>query len=167
VRDVEHVLVVGADGSPASDRALEWALEEARRRGATVRVVTAFGPVQHGGTLDEPAAARRAREAAERVQVEQVARVAHAYRDVVMTEEVVGGRPVERLVEAAREASLQVVGSHGAGRLQQLLVGSVAAGCIRAADCPVVVLPAPHLPTLEAEQVEALGSSGYHPGPMY
>jgi len=130
--------------------------------------------VQHGGTLDEPAAARRAREAAERVQVEQVARVADAYRDVVMTEEdvvmteeVVAGRPVERLVEAAAEASLLVVGSHGAGRLQQLLVGSVAAGCIRAADCPVVVLPAPHLPTLEAEQVEALGSSGYHPGPMY
>ena len=66
--ETQELLVVGADGSPASDRALEWALDEARRRGGTVRVVTAFGAVQHGGTLDEPTVARQAREAAERVQ---------------------------------------------------------------------------------------------------
>jgi nucleotide-binding universal stress UspA family protein len=166
--ETQDVLVVGADGSPASDRALEWALDEARRRGGTVRVVTAFGAVQHGGTLDEPTVARQAREAAERVQAEQLARVAGPYRDdVALAEEVVEGRPVERLVEAARHATLLVVGSHGYGRLQQLLVGSVAAGCIRAAGCPVVVLPAPQLPTLEPPELQALGTAGYQPGPMY
>jgi nucleotide-binding universal stress UspA family protein len=168
MHEPEDLLVVGADGSPASDRALEWALDEARRRRATVRVVTTFGPVQHGGTLDEPTAARHAREAAEHVQAEQLTRVAGPYReDVSLAAEVVEGRAVERLVDAARHARLLVVGSHGYGRLQQLLVGSVAAGCIRAAGCPVVVLPAPHLPTLEPQELQALGTSGYHPGPMY
>jgi nucleotide-binding universal stress UspA family protein len=168
MRQTHELLVVGADGSPASDRALQWALDEARRRRAEVRVVTAFGAVQHGGTLDEPTVTRHAREAAERVQAEQLARVAGPYReDVALAEDVVEGRPVERLVEASRHATLLVVGSHGYGRLQQLLVGSVAAGCIRAAGCPVVVLPAPHLPALEPRELQALGTDGYHPGPMY
>lgn len=168
MQDRQDVLVVGSDGSPASDRALEWALHEARRRRGVVEVVTAFGPEQHGGTLDEPSVARHAREAAERVQTEQLVRVAGPYRDdVEISGEVVDGRPVERLVEAAQHAELLVVGSHGNGRLHEVLVGSVAAGCIRAAGCPVVVLPAPHLPALEKPQLEALAAERYQPGPMY
>jgi nucleotide-binding universal stress UspA family protein len=166
--DAQDVLVVGSDGSPGSDRALEWALEEARRRRAAVEVVTAFGPVQQRGTLDEPTSARNARQSAERAQAEQLARIAHPYRDRVdVTGEVVAGRAVERLVEASHHASLLVVGSHGNGRLHEVLVGSVAAGCIRAADCPVVVLPAPHLPALEKHELQALGTHQYQPGPMY
>ena len=136
------VLVVGADGSAASDRALEWALQEARRRGAEVQVITTYGPVQHAGALAETSRARHAREAAEKSQAEQLTRVAEPYRrDVAVTPEVVDGHPAERLVEASREASLLVLGSHGAGAVHQALVGSVTAACVKAAYCPVVVLP--------------------------
>jgi nucleotide-binding universal stress UspA family protein len=160
----QDVVVVGVDGSPASDRALEWALEEARRRGAAVEVVTAFGHAQHGGTLGEPTVARRAREAAEREQAEQVNRVAEPYRDDVdVSLEVLDGRPVDRLVEAAAHAILLVVGSHGYGRVHDALVGSVAAGCIRNATCPVVVLPDEHLTPLEPHE----RGRTYNPGPMY
>lgn len=35
-------IVVGVDGSPRAERALEWAIEEARLRGASVNIIYAF-----------------------------------------------------------------------------------------------------------------------------
>jgi nucleotide-binding universal stress UspA family protein len=152
--ETQDVIVVGLDGSAASDRALEWALQEAQRRGWAVAVVTAFGHNTHGG-LDETTVTRHSREAAEKAQVEQIDRVAEPYReDVTLAVEVLEGPPVERLIEAAQHARLLVVGSHGYGRVRTILVGSVAAGCIRNATCPVVVLPAPHLEPLESKALQ-------------
>ena len=153
--ETQNVIVVGVDGSPASDRALEWAMQEGRRRGSTVEVVTAWGHVGHVGSLAESSVTREAREAAETAQVRQIDKVADAYRDdVTLSCEVVEGPPVERLVDAARHAGLLVVGSHGYGRARENLVGSVTAGCILNATCPVVVLPAPHLEPLESQALQ-------------
>ena len=49
-------IVVGIDGSPASVRALHWAVEEARLRGATVRVVHAWSFPYHSGEIAHRAA---------------------------------------------------------------------------------------------------------------
>ncbi|MEO7060887.1 MAG: universal stress protein, partial [Lapillicoccus sp.] len=38
---VPQPVVVGVDGSAASDRALEWAIDEAHRRGLPIRLVHA------------------------------------------------------------------------------------------------------------------------------
>ena len=153
--ETQNVIVVGVDGSPASDRALEWAMQEGRRRGWTVEVVTAFGHAKHVGGMAETTVTRQAREAAETAQVHQIDKVA-AYRDdVTLACEVVEGPAVERLVEASRHAGLLVVGSRGYGLVREILVGSVAAGCIRNATCPVVVLPAPHLEPLLSQELQA------------
>jgi len=50
----------------------------------------------------------------------------------------------EVLTTAAADADLLVLGSHGHGRLFHAVLGSVAEQCIRAAVCPVVVVPVPH-----------------------
>jgi nucleotide-binding universal stress UspA family protein len=42
VRAQERVIVVGVDGSKSSSEALKWAAEEARLRGATLKVVRAW-----------------------------------------------------------------------------------------------------------------------------
>ena len=48
------------------------------------------------------------------------------------------------LREAARmNSDLIVIGSHGHGVLYEAVIGSVAAGVIRHAVCPVMVVPAP------------------------
>lgn len=56
---------------------------------------------------------------------------------------LVQGPTVEKLLEEANrlQAELIVIGSHGHGRLHDLLVGSVAEGVLRHAGLPVLVVP--------------------------
>jgi nucleotide-binding universal stress UspA family protein len=56
----------------------------------------------------------------------------------------VQGAIVEKIMHEASEqhADLIVIGSHGHGAFYDLLVGSVTQGVIKAAQCPVAVVPA-------------------------
>jgi nucleotide-binding universal stress UspA family protein len=54
--------------------------------------------------------------------------------------EVLTGRPLEELLAAARGADLLVVGARGIGRVEQLLLGSVAEGAVTRAPVPVLVV---------------------------
>jgi nucleotide-binding universal stress UspA family protein len=58
---------------------------------------------------------------------------------------MVQGSPAERIEEHAQRlgADLMVLGSHGHGRLHQLLVGSVANAVLKRATIPVVIVPSP------------------------
>ncbi len=55
---------------------------------------------------------------------------------------VVGGEPVEKIVElaAAAEADLIVISTHGAKGLEKILLGSVAERVLKRAHCPVLIM---------------------------
>lgn len=135
-------IVVGVDGSEGGERALRWAVREAAHRtGATVQAVTAF-------SVDgSEAASLWYREGCETKAQDtlggQVVRALNDNPRVAVTTHVVQGEAVEVLLDAARAADLLVLGSHGHGRLFQAVLGSVSAACVRQANCPVLVVPAP------------------------
>ena len=54
------------------------------------------------------------------------------------------GSTVEKILHESVQqgADMIVLGSHGHGALYKLLTGSVAAGVLKAARCPVLVVPA-------------------------
>ena len=52
--------------------------------------------------------------------------------------EAIEGHPVEVLLEAAADADLLVLGSHGAGRAE-FLIGSVSQECVQRASGPVLI----------------------------
>ena len=54
------------------------------------------------------------------------------------------GSTVEKIIHesAQQKADIIVLGSHGHGALHNLLTGSVAAGVLKSAKCPVLVVPA-------------------------
>jgi nucleotide-binding universal stress UspA family protein len=154
-------IVVGIDGSAASNAALTWAWEEAQLRvEATLVVVLAYrppdiprSPAAHAylppGTLERLAAQERllreeqetyARQRAERLLDDALAAVGVGDDGPVVKRVVVSRHPAKTLVEMSREADLLVVGSRGHGGFKGLLVGSVSQQCLHHASCPVVVV---------------------------
>jgi nucleotide-binding universal stress UspA family protein len=128
------------DGSEQSKAALRWALEEARLRGASVRVIHAWtiryaagiGVAYVAGTVDQ------LRDESERLLASVIDEVGTEGVDVERA--AVEGGAARVLVEAAEGADLLVVGSRGHGGFAGLLLGSVSQQCAHHAPCPVVIV---------------------------
>ena len=146
-------LVLGYDGSECSKKALESAAQLAGAMpGSTVVVVYAYefsvGYVPTGMT-DSPL--MMSAEFDDHVQLvrgfgeQQVAEAAAvlAAAGVTATTLVHEGRPVEGLLEAAKEqnADLIVVGTHGEGAMSAAFLGSTALKLLHHSDVPVLVVP--------------------------
>jgi nucleotide-binding universal stress UspA family protein len=139
-------IVVGVDGSDASNAALRWAADEAKLRGATIVAVHAWQapvpPIEVGAptltALDTvellPELERAAQRLVETV-VEEVAGDAGVEVEAVAVE----GPAATALIDAARDAELLVVGSRGRGGFLGLLLGSVSHQVAQHAPCPVVI----------------------------
>jgi nucleotide-binding universal stress UspA family protein len=138
------LVLVGADGSEASGTAVGFAFEEAQRRGTPVGVLSAWRPpVQFwGGDVQPPGHVHP--EELESAQARWLQDWVRPWRDrhpqVDVRWMLSVERPAPALVEAAREASLVVVGSRGHGGFAGLLLGSVSQQVINHAPCPVVVV---------------------------
>lgn len=135
-------VVVGADGSEHSLRAVEWAARAADRRNASLRVVSVVSvpPRSLWPRVLPDTAARTARSDSEQVLSKAVARVAEASPRVPVDGDVLWGPPAPALVACASGASMLVVGSRGAGGFAAMLLGSVSRYVATEAPCPVVVV---------------------------
>ncbi|MCC5671439.1 universal stress protein [Kocuria rhizophila] len=136
-------IIVGVDGSEQSLGALHWAAREARRRGAPLRVVTAYTvPMIGGSTFDVGYAAFD--DAAMNRAVEDLvadARRRVAELDVEVRSTVQAGDPSGVLVDLSRDAQLLVLGSRGRGGFIGRLLGSVSTAVPAHAHCPVGIIP--------------------------
>jgi len=142
----DRTIVVGIDGSPCSRAALLWAVEEARLRSASLRVVHAWwalpelapGPVAVGN--DWQACSERAQKLVEQF-VDETA--PHARSEIDLSAVAIQGVTAsEALIREARDADLLVVGSRGLGGFAALLLGSVSQQCAQHAHCPVTIVRA-------------------------
>jgi nucleotide-binding universal stress UspA family protein len=133
-------IVVGIDGSDASKKALRWAIDNAGD--AEVVALHAYDvPGLAPDAIPVPPSdvvgfAVEIHEGAIRLATSIVDEVAG--EDSTVTVKAVKGQPSEVLLDAAAEADLLAVGSHGAG-LAELLLGSVSLECVQHSPCPVLV----------------------------
>ena len=149
-------LVLGYDGSDCAQRALRHAATLAgQMTGAAVLVVYAFefsvGYVPTGMT-DSPL--MMSAEFDDHVQLvrgfgEQQVKAAKdelTKAGVTATTLVAEGRPVEALLDAAKEndAEMIVVGSHGEGAMSAAFLGSTALKLLHHSEIPVLVVPRHH-----------------------
>ncbi len=129
-------IVVGIDGSLGSTRALQWALEEAVIRSASVEAVYAWQYPPIGTFAVRPAHS----EQFVREVVEAAAEYAgRSAPEVPFTSRTTCTPTVPALLDACQGADLLVVGSRGHGRVRDGVLGSVAHQCARHARCTVVV----------------------------
>jgi nucleotide-binding universal stress UspA family protein len=135
-------VVVGYDGSPASQGALQWATTEAVRLHAPLRIVEAFEIVvftrPSPGKVVPLAGLRSARERGLGALADGVRQ---QHPDLEVETLLVEGGPAEALIEETKHARLLVLGSRGLGGWTGLIVGSVAVQVTTHAHCPVVVIP--------------------------
>lgn len=133
-------IVVGYDGSDFAMQALDWAMDEAELRHASLLLAHTWRWPY--GEADEEAKAHL-RKAAEHV-LWHGAECARNTSSVAKIEtDLHEGHPAERLVELSRGAELVVIGSRGLGWLPSRVVGSVAEYVTAHAACPVIVVRGP------------------------
>jgi nucleotide-binding universal stress UspA family protein len=139
-----RTVIVGVDGSAEALRAARWAVPEARRRGATLRLVSALDQTDDL-VIDWPALGRaaygdRLRAAAEDGLSAAAAAAAELDPDLPIEQRLVIGFPAGVLIEQSHHGELLVVGDRGRGRIGSALAGSVALGVAARSVCPVVVV---------------------------
>lgn len=138
-------IVVGVDGSPRSNVALQFAVDEAAIDRSAVDVVHVFHPSYEvpGPYPIVPVTLPLSDMMAAALDVAKAAIAEVTVPEGVHVEaKAATGAANAVLVEAARDATMLVVGSHGQGGVSRLLIGSVAMSCVRdSVDTPVVVVP--------------------------
>lgn len=137
-------VVVGVDGSPSADRALDWAIRYAARERRQLTLAHGLDPAgsvwldpegaDHRAVLgalrnDALALLDQARDHVAEVAPEQTVHQALWMSDARLT-----------LLDLAKAAATLVVGSRGRGPVGSLLLGSVGVAVSRHAPCPVVVV---------------------------
>ncbi|HEY9343970.1 MAG TPA: universal stress protein [Inquilinus sp.] len=119
-------VVIGYDGSSASQTALDFGLDYARRHDLTVRVVAA-----------QPASTELHRITEAELRDAVHARGGHDAELIQIT-----GHPAEHILRLAADATLIVLGARGRGGFSGMLIGSVSQTVLHHAVCPVAIIPA-------------------------
>jgi nucleotide-binding universal stress UspA family protein len=130
-------VVVGIDGSPASESATAIAFDEASRRDVELVAVHAWS--DYGAYALPGVTWSDMQKDAEEILAERMAGWHERYPDVTVRRVVVRDRPAHQLLEQSESAQLTVVGSHGRGGFAGMLLGSVSSAVAESARMPVIV----------------------------
>jgi nucleotide-binding universal stress UspA family protein len=134
-------VLVGIDGSPASEAATALAFDEASRRGVGLIALHAWTDLRVSDLkelfpnfdwdthLSEE----------EETLAERLAGWHERYPDVGISRKIETGEPARPLIDASERAQLLVVGSRGGGGFPGILLGSVGAAVVNRARIPVIV----------------------------
>lgn len=142
----EDFVVVGVDGSPASQAALQWAVHVADTYGASVAAVRAWesGVVSTFTASQSPdEMPREVLDAVDR-QIQQA--LQHRSPGTVpVRAHAPEGDPADALLSSAAEGRLLALGRNGEGSLRRHVLGtqlgSIANRCLTQATFPVAVVP--------------------------
>ena len=139
-------IVVGVDGSPSSDNAVEMATSIARTRQAKVHFVTVVRPPEGWwGIVGAPPTAGAVADAITEAQHSVLDdALSHVNLEGVEYEVTTAmGDPSRELLSicSSEDADLLIVGRRGAGLVERVMLGSVATRVTVHTDIPVLIVP--------------------------
>jgi nucleotide-binding universal stress UspA family protein len=136
--DSDAPVVLGIDGSPASEEATALAFDEASRRGVGLVAVHVWSDVGVFPILgmDWHDREQEARE----ILAERLAGWQERYPDVHVERKLFCDKPSEWLLKESENSQLVVVGSRGRGGFPGMLLGSVSSAVAQSARVPVLVV---------------------------
>ncbi|MGE2815173.1 universal stress protein [Mycobacterium heidelbergense] len=136
--DSNAPVLLGVDGSPASEPATELAFDEASRRGVDLVALHAWSDVGVFPMLGMDW--RDSETKGQEVLAERLAGWQERYPDVRVNRLLFCDKPSRWLLQESENAQLVVVGSHGRGGFRGMLLGSVSSAVAQSARVPVIVV---------------------------
>lgn len=136
--DRRKPVLLGIDGSPASEQAIALAFEEASRRGVDLVALHAWSDVGVFPILGQDW--HQYEQEGHEILAERLAGWQERYPDVHVHRRIVCDKPAHWLIAESQQAQLVVIGSHGRGGFAGMLLGSVAAKVAQAAMAPTIVV---------------------------
>ena len=136
-------IVVGVDGSPASEAAIALAFEEASFR--HVELVAVHTWIDYSPDYSSDYAHQflidwdKVETEEQKLLAQRLAGWQEKYPDVGVQRVVTRDRPVHHLLKRAAHAQLLIVGSRGRGGIRGMLLGSTSQALIYHAPCPLIV----------------------------
>lgn len=136
--DANAPVLLGIDGSPASEGAIALAFDEAARRGVGLRALHVWSDV---GVFPVLGMDWRDREReGQEILAERLAGWQERYPEVHVERLLFCDKPSRWLLEESEHAQLVVVGSRGRGGFPGMLLGSVSSAVAQSAKVPVIVV---------------------------
>lgn len=136
-------IVVGIDGTQASEAAVAFAFAEASAQGAPLVALHAWAESVFETALagpDAPLDWERQRQIAAETLAERLAGWQEKYPEVRVERDLVHDRPTRALRRCAQTARLVVVGRRGRGGFRDLVLGSTSQHLLHHATSPVAVV---------------------------
>jgi nucleotide-binding universal stress UspA family protein len=133
-------VVVGIDNSPTSQRALDFAFEEARTRGIGLTAVLTYAGPDIDTTVSPTHEWEQAAEREKAVLAESLGNRSDQFPGIDLVQKAEWGNPIAVLINESAGAALLVVGSHGRGGFGGMVLGSVSHALLHHAHCPVAVV---------------------------
>lgn len=133
----EAPVLLGVDGSSASEQATAIAFDEASQRG--VGLIALHSWADYGSFPLPEGEWETQLEIGRETLAERLAGWQERYPDVSVDRRLVHGDPASQLVSVSDSAQLTVVGSHGRGGFAGMLLGSVSSTVVQTARTPVIV----------------------------
>jgi nucleotide-binding universal stress UspA family protein len=137
-RDDTSPVLVGVDGSVASEDATALAFDEASRRGVDLVALHAWSDVGVFPVLGMDW--HQYEDEGHEVLAERLAGWQEQYPDVHVRRRIVCDQAARWLIEESQTAQLLVVGSHGRGGFAGMMLGSVSSKVAQASKAPVIVV---------------------------
>jgi nucleotide-binding universal stress UspA family protein len=134
-------VLLGIDGSPASEAATALAFDEASRRHVDLVALHAWSDVGVFPMLGMDW--HEYEDEGQEVLGERLAGWQEQYPDVHVRRRIVCDKPARWLIEESQQAQLVVIGSHGRGGFPGMLLGSVSSAVAQSANSPVIVVRNP------------------------
>jgi nucleotide-binding universal stress UspA family protein len=158
-------VVVGVDAAQPTDRALDWAADQAALEERHLLLVHGTGtPLAVGTTWsgvggpDPLQLFSNLRAAGRALLARATTRVVTRHPELVVHQNVRAVDPCRALLDVSADAALLVVGSRGRGHVLSVVLGSVSEEVAGRASCPVVVIRPQH--GFEARRGVLVGTDG-------
>ncbi len=136
--EIRQRIVVAVDGSDRNRSAIHWAANEAAAAGCELELVTAVqdhaSRVPHFSVHSQD---QRAHDMLEAIRQDLL----HVVTEQEVRTHVAVGKPVEVLLDRARNARSVVVGKRGLGSFSRMIVGSTSIEVAGRAEAPVTIVP--------------------------